>query len=117
MLEHAAYQRHALAATRLECHATACSAFASAAADGGDAEGRDGRAPAPIDELGQDVYRVDYLLGKRDKDAKVQYLVRGVGYDANDDTWEDEANIIDKKLAPRVSAGRLRTARAAEPHQ
>ena len=117
MLEHAAYQRHALAATRLECHATNLQReLLQTAAD--KQKGRDGRASAPIDELGQDVYRVDYLLGKRDKDAKVQYLVRWVGYDANDDTWEDEANIIDKKLirdfqrgvsAPRGGPSRTKT--------
>ena len=59
-----------------ECHATNLQRELLQTA----ADKQKGRTAArrPIDELGQDVYRVDYLLSKRDKDARVHRAVGGL---------------------------------------
>ena len=55
-----------------------------------------------VDEQGTGIYRVEALLASRPKkgtsDGSRQFLVRWSEYGAEDDSWEDESNIIDRKL-------------------
>jgi hypothetical protein len=39
------------------------------------------------------LYEVQHLVGKRRFRGRVQYKVRWLGYDAKDDTWEDESEL------------------------
>ena len=43
-------------------------------------------------------YTVDALLAQRLRGGRRQFLVRWFGYEEEDDTWEDESNILDAEL-------------------
>ena len=38
-------------------------------------------------------FKVDTILGSRTRHHKLEYLVRWLGYDENEDTWEPEENL------------------------
>jgi hypothetical protein len=55
--------------------------------------GRQLAKPAPIDIDGDDHYEVERILTHRWYNRKRQFFVRWVGYGADDDWWQDEADM------------------------
>ena len=45
-------------------------------------------------ELEEDVYHVERLVDRRTRRGRVEYLVRWVGYDEGDDTWEPREHLM-----------------------
>jgi hypothetical protein len=52
-------------------------------------------------EDGDEQYEVESILAKRGKGNRAQYLVKWVGYDQYESTWEKASNLAD---APEVIA-------------
>ena len=48
------------------------------------------------------VFEVDHLIAERTRGGKTQFKVRWGGYSAEEDTWEDEANIMDTGLVDKL---------------
>lgn len=42
----------------------------------------------------EDMYTVEKILDKRTKNGKHEYLVKWVGWDIRDSTWEPESNLV-----------------------
>ena len=80
---------------------------------GGDADG----ASAPGSSSEDDVYQVEHLVDERvlTKRGKriVQYLVKWEGYSHKDNSWEDEAHILDEKLIDEMRRRKAKEAQAA----
>ena len=53
--------------------------------------------PGPVDENNE--YEVEAVIGERKHLGQRQYLVRWLGYDASEATWEREANLVNAKDA------------------
>ena len=45
------------------------------------------------------IYKVDKIIDRRlNSNREIEYLVKWVGYDEKDNTWEPETNIFDKSI-------------------
>jgi len=56
--------------------------------------------PPPVMQIdGEDAYEVEYIVDKRKKNGKVQYLVKWVGYPDHENSWEPVSNLKEAKEA------------------
>ena len=64
----------------------------------------------PADDTGPNISIAERLIKRRVKGsgprARVQFLVRWQGYGEADDTWEDDCNILDRRLVYEFDGGR-----------
>ena len=43
-------------------------------------------------------YAAEYILEKRERKGKIEYLIKWHGYSIEESTWEPTENIIDERL-------------------
>jgi hypothetical protein len=63
----------------------------------------------------EEIFQVEKILGKRQKDGQDQYLIKWLGYSKQHNTWEPTQNILDPNLVQAFERELSRSSAGVEP--